>query len=124
VKKAEAFAQENGKYPISTSSVTNNGASASSLPGNIRIAFTTVGSGSMTNRVCTTTTDPSGKGTYICAMYRNTDTGVVTYIARECPYSTVTPTDSTGTGFRLFYVDPFVTNLLDGQQITVGNGCT
>lgn len=123
-KKADIFSQETGKYPTSASSIQYDTTGTSSLPSGLRIAFTTVGTTSMTNRVCSTTTDPSGLNTYICSMYRNTTTGAITHIARECPYSTDSPTTSAGTGFRLFYVDPLDSDLLDVKYITVGAGCT
>lgn len=123
-KKVDMFAQEGSRYPISTASVPTDGSNVASLPTNLNIAFTTVGTGSMTNRVCSTTTDPSGIGTYICSMYKNSNTGRMTYIARECPYSTDTPTTSTGTGFRLFYVNPLDSNIFGEKSITLGAGCT
>lgn len=128
MKKAELLFQQTGRYPSSTNLFPTDLNDPAALPIGIRVAYTQTGTNSMFNRVSSTTTDPanndvvSGRSS---SMYKNSTTGVITFIARECPFdATNVPSQSAATGFRLFYADPTDPDILDQKTLTIGTGCT
>lgn len=126
IKKAEILYQQTGAYPHSRNLFPTDATNPATLPSSIKIAYTDTGTNSMFNRMNSVATDPAGDDvqTRSSSMYKNSTTGVITFIARECPYVANGATPSAGTGFRIFYADPTDPDILDQKTLTIGTGCT
>lgn len=105
LNKLGVFYSTYGRYPAPSDTTMNDGVSPESLPSDVQIIYTNIGStNSMRNSIgrSTTARAPFVIGTYPNTLYINPTTGVKSYVAKYC----LDPNDSTKVvGLRIYYPD-------------------
>jgi len=122
MNKLNLFYSQNNRYPEAGDTEMTDGASPESLPEGVTVIYTDINAQVIRNYANTTTSTypPFTMGTYLSALYTNTNTGVKMYVAKACRDIN----DPTKTlGLKVYYPDP-TTNygeLYEAKHIDVGN---
>lgn len=126
MNKLNLFYSQNNRYPEASDTEMTDGVSPESLPQGVSVIYTDISSQVIRNYANTTTsTYPAfTMGTYISALYTNTNTGLKMYVAKACRDIN----DPTKTlGLRIYYPDPTENygELYEAKKIDVGKtiGC-